>query len=170
MYAAGSRATRGIAVQVTDETGKPVPNAAVNFRLPENGVTGTFNSGGKTEIVNTNAEGRAEVWGMQWGRAAGPLELRITASKGATRGGIVCPLYISDAPVLTGANKDNNAPPEHKVGGSKKKLWILIGAAAAASVAVVGVAAAGGGTAAATPGPVTSPPQIGNPTITISRP
>lgn len=170
MYAAGSRATRGIAVQVTDETGKPVPNAAVNFRLPENGVTGTFNSGGKTEIVNTNAEGRAEVWGMQWGRTAGPLELRITASKGATRGGIVCPLYISDAPVLTGANKDNNAPPEHKVGGSKKKLWILIGAAAAASVAVVGVAAAGGGTAAAAPGSVTSPPQIGNPTITISRP
>ena len=170
VYGAGSRATRGVIVQVTDETGKPVENSVVSFRLPENGVTGTFNSGGKTEIVNTTTDGRAEVWGMQWGRAAGPVELRITAAKGATRGGIICPLYISDAPVLT-ATKDRNPAPQHTTGGSKKKLWILIGAAAAASVAVVGVAAASGSSAATgAPGAVSTPPQIGNPTITISRP
>ncbi len=169
VYAAGARATRGIVVQITDETGKPVENAAVSFRLPENGATGTFSSGSKTEIANTGADGRAEVWGMQWGRTAGALELRITVAKGATRGGAICPLYISDAPVLTGT-KDRDPAPEHKVGSSKKKLWIAVGLAAAASVAVIGVAASNGGTAAVAPGPVSTPPQIGSPTITISRP
>ncbi len=96
--------------------------------------------------------------------------MRITAAKGATRGGAICPLYISDAPVLTGA-KDHDPAPEHKTSGSKKKLWIAIGLAAAASVAVIGVAASSGSkTTAAAPGTVSTPPQIGNPTITISRP
>jgi hypothetical protein len=169
VYAAGSRATHGVVVQVTDETGKPVESASVSFRLPENGPSGTFSSGGKTEIVNTNADGRAEVWGMQWGRATGSLELRITAAKGPTRGGVICPLYISDSAVLT-PTKDRDPAPQHKVGGSKKKLWILVGAAAAASIAVVGIAASGGSAAAVAPGSVSTPPQIGNPTISISRP
>lgn len=170
VYAAGSRATRGIIAQVTDETGKPVANATVTFRLPDTGATGTFSSGNKTEIVNTTADGRAEIWGMQWGRTTGALEMRITAAKGTTRGGVTSPLYISDAPVLTGA-KDHDAAPPHKSGGSKKKLWIVVGLAAAASVAVIGVAAASGSkTAAAAPGSISTPPQIGTPTITISRP
>ena len=83
VYAIGSRATRGVTVQVTDETGKPVESAVVSFRLPDDGPTGEFSSGMRTEIVPTGADGRANVWGMQWNRVTGPLEVRITAAKGA---------------------------------------------------------------------------------------
>lgn len=171
VYAAGSRATRGIIVQVTDETGKPVEGAAVTFRLPESGVTGTFNSGGKTDNATTGSDGRAEVWGMQWGRAPGAFEMRITAAKGSARGGTVCPLYISDAPVLTGSSENNPAPEPKASGSSKKKMWIIIGAAAAAGVAVIGVAGKGGGSNGGAPPPSgPNPPQVGTPSITISRP
>jgi hypothetical protein len=48
VYAPGSRATRGITVQVTDETGQPLEGVAVSFRLPEEGAGGTFASGLRT--------------------------------------------------------------------------------------------------------------------------
>lgn len=171
VYAAGSRATRGIVVQVTDEMGKPVEGAAITFRLPDSGATGTFSSGGKTENANTGSDGRAEVWGMEWGRAAGAFEMRITAAKGSARGGTVCPLYISDAPVLTGSTDKNSTQEPKASGGSKKKMWILIGAAAAAGVAVIGVAGKGGSDNGSAPPPSgPNPPQVGSPSITISRP
>ena len=61
VYPIGSRATRGVTVQVTDESGKPVDSAAVVFRLPQDGPTGTFSSGMQTEIVTTTADGRAKL-------------------------------------------------------------------------------------------------------------
>lgn len=171
VYAAGSRATRGITVQVTDGTGKPVEGAALTFQLPTSGATGTFNSGGRTESITTGADGRAEVWGMQWSQTPGDFEMRVTAAKGEARGGTAIPLHISDAPVLTGST-NGGAPAEPKAsGGSKKMMWILIAAGAAAGVAVIGVAGKGsgsGGGAAPPPGP--NPPQVGTPSITISRP
>ncbi len=96
VYPIGSRATRGVTVQVTDETGKPVDSASVVFRLPDDGPTGTFSSGNKTDVVATGADGRANVWGMQWNRVTGPLEVRITAAKGQARAGTVCGLYLSN--------------------------------------------------------------------------
>lgn len=161
VYAAGSRATRGVVVQITDETGKPVEGAIVNFRMPEQGPSGQFASGQRSEIVNTDASGRAEVWGMQWGREAGAFELRITAAKGQVRGGVVCPLYLSAAAVLT----QDRSTPEHKISRSKKKVWIAVGLAAAIGVAAVGVS--GKAPAAA---PTVAAPQIGTPTIAIGRP
>lgn len=163
VYAAGSRATRGVIVQITDETGKPVEGAVVNFRLPDQGPTGQFASGQRAEIVNTDASGQAEVWGMQWSRETGAFEMRITAAKGQIRGGVVCPLYLSAAAVLS---QDRGAP-EHKISHSKKKLWIAVGLAAAIGVAAVGVAGKSAPTAAAA---TISGPQIGTPTIAIGRP
>src|SRR5271155_4887613 len=68
VYAIGSRATRGVTVQLTDEAGKPVPGAAVSFRMPDSGPAGTFAGGARREIVTTGADGRAGIWGMQWNR------------------------------------------------------------------------------------------------------
>lgn len=163
VYAAGGRATRGVIVQVTDETGKPVAGATVSFRLPESGPSGVFAAGGRTEIVETGADGRAEVWGMAWNRETGPLEMRVVAAKGATRGGTVVPLYLTAAAALT---PERDAAPEHKVGGSRKTLWIAVALAAAASVAVAGLAAKPAAAAAA----AASAPQIQPPTITLGRP
>jgi len=163
VYAIGSRATRGVTVQVTDETGKPVDSAAVVFRLPEDGPSGTFSSGMRTEVVTTSADGRANVWGMQWNRMTGPLEVRITAAKGQARAGTVCGLYLSNALV-------SSEPRQSKVGGwrNHKKIWIGVGIAAAAFAGTAAVSSRGT-PSAATPAGVNAP-QIGTPSIIIGKP
>lgn len=162
VYAVGSRATRGVIVEVTDETGKAVEGATVTFRLPDRGPTGEFASGKRMESVTTGEDGRAEAWGMQWGSEAGSLEMRITAAKGATRGGVVCELHLSEALVTKSADTPK------KAGASKKKLWITVALAGAATAAVIGVAGAKP-PAAIAPGTVESV-KIGSPSIVIGRP
>jgi hypothetical protein len=163
VYAVGSRATRGVTVQVTDETGKPVESASVVFRLPSDGPSGTFSSGTQTEIVGTAADGRASVWGMQWNRMTGPLEVRITAAKGQARAGTVCGLYLSNALATS--------EPRPSAGGgwrSHRRIWIGAGIAAAAFVGVAAISSRGAPSAAAAPGG--NPPQIGAPSIIIGKP
>src|SRR5258706_14652723 len=81
VHRTGTRATRGLTVLVTDETGKPVENAAVSFRLPDEGPTGVFSSGLRTEVGTTGANGRATVWGMQRNKTPGPVGIRVTTVK-----------------------------------------------------------------------------------------
>ncbi|MCL5742452.1 MAG: hypothetical protein M1541_00795 [Acidobacteria bacterium] len=97
VHAAGSRATRGLVVEVTDETGKPVGGVAVNFRLPDEGPSGLFANGMKTEVVITTSDGRATLWGMQWNRTEGPFQIRITAAKDQARAGTIVSQYLSQA-------------------------------------------------------------------------
>jgi hypothetical protein len=162
VYPIGSRATRGVTVQVTDETGKPVDNAAVVFRLPQDGPSGTFSSGMQTEVVPTGVDGHANVWGMQWNRVTGPLEVRITAAKGQARAGTVCGLYLSNALV-------SSEPRQSKAGGwrSHKKIWIGVGIAAAAFASVAVISSRGTPSAAAAG---VNAPQIGTPSIIIGKP
>src|SRR5580693_3788001 len=97
VYRSGTRATRGLTVLVTDETGEPVTDAAVSFRLPEDGPSGVFNSGLRTEVITTGADGKATVWGMQWNKNSGPVEIRITAVKDQARAGLISTQYLSDS-------------------------------------------------------------------------
>jgi hypothetical protein len=165
VYAGGSRSTRGVTVQVTDETGKPVDGATVSFRLPEAGAGGTFSGGTKTEIVTTRGDGRAAVWGMQWNRTEGPFEVRITAVKGSARAGTVCALYLTNA-----VTARDQAAPAGRTGLSRGHKWVWI------ALAVVGgaggaVAAAGlaGKSQSAGSGVVTL--HIGGPTgVNLGRP
>ena len=163
VYPIGARATRGITVQVTDETGKPVERAAVSFRLPDDGPAGAFSSGMRTEIATTSAEGRASVWGMQWNRVTGPLQVRITAAKGQARAGTVCGLFLSDAALSTESRSAK--PPGWR---SNRKIWLGIAIAAGAFAGVATITNRGipGATAAGT----VNAPQIGAPTITIGKP
>ncbi|HTS49590.1 MAG TPA: hypothetical protein VMH05_16670 [Bryobacteraceae bacterium] len=96
VYRTGARAARGLTVLVTDEAGKPVPNASVSFRLPESGPSGLFTSGLRTEIVTTGADGRASVGGMLWNKTAGPVEIHITAVKDQARAGIISTQYLNE--------------------------------------------------------------------------
>jgi hypothetical protein len=162
VYPIGARATRGVTVQVTDETGKPVASAAVSFRLPDDGPTGAFSSGMRTEIATTSADGRASVWGMQWNRVTGPLEVRITAAKGQARAGTVCGLFLSDAVAAT-EPRSAKAPSWR----SHRKIWLGIAIAAGAFAGAAAVTSRG--TPSATAGSVNAP-QIGTPTITIGKP
>lgn len=162
VYRTGTRATRGLTVLVTDETGKPVENAAVSFRLPDEGPSGVFNSGLRTEVATTNAEGRATVWGMQWNKTPGPVEIRITAVKDQARAGIISTQYLSDT-IAAKAGGEGVFSASHK--GRTK--WILI--AAVAGGAVAGLAF---GRSGAKSGPTVSPAGvlIGNPSINVGHP
>ena len=165
MSGTGTRATRGISVQVTDEAGKPVDGAAVSFRLPDEGPSGVFASGLRTEVVTTKADGRATIWGMQWNKTPGQLEIRITAVKDQARAGIVSSQYLSD----TGAAKSGGSSAGgFQASHHSRNKWLLV---------TVAVAGAGAGlvfarspqTAAPTVAPIAST-QVGSPGILIGRP
>jgi hypothetical protein len=161
VYAVGARATRGLTVQVTDQAGKPVEGASVSFRLPESGPAGTFASGSKTEIVTTGADGRAGVWGMQWNRTAGALEVRVTALKGQARAGTTCSVYLSDSPEAR-ASTARVGPKGHRW------LWIALAVGGAAAAAVAVTAVAGKPTTAVSSAPAGF--SISSPSIILGHP
>ncbi len=156
-YALGSRSTRGIAVEVTDDTGKPVEEAAVSFRLPEDGPGGVFSNKSKTQIAATGRDGRASVWGMQWNRMPGTFEVRITVAKGDARAGTVCSQSLTTA----------TAPSARRSGGSHKWLWVALAVAGGAGAAVL----LAGRIESSSSGSATSSvvTYIGSPTIAIGK-
>ena len=163
-YRTGTRATRGITVLVTDEAGQPLDMASVSFRLPDQGATGTFSSGLRTEVVTTGPDGRASVWGMQWSKTAGTVEIHITAVKDQARAGIISTQYLSDS-VAPKAGGEGVFTASH---GGHKWIWI---------VAIAGLAAGGAGYALTRSSgrPILSNPavaglSIGAPSITIGHP
>jgi len=161
VYPAGSKATRGVTVKVTDDAGRPVEGATVSFSLPSDGPGGVFASGARTEVATTHADGGAAVWGMQWNRTPGSFGILITAAKGEARGGVTCSQSLAAAATPDARQSRTGA-------GGHKWLWItlaVVGGAAGAGVA----AKAGGKTAATAPGASTAI-QIGAPTISLGRP
>lgn len=162
IYPIGSRATKGLTVEVTDETGQPVDGATVSFRLPDQGPSGIFNGGIRTQIVTTQAGGKASVWGMQWNKIPGPFEIRVTAVKDQARAGIVTKAILSDASALPGGTGTFRA-------SHRGRKWLLIAAVAAGAGA--GMAMALGHAASAVPAVAPSvAPQIGQPTLTVGHP
>jgi len=181
IHTAGARSNQPIIISLADETGRPVEGASVSIRLPDEAPTGLFANGMRTDIAVTGPDGRVSIRGIQWGRAAGPVQIRITASKGEARAGVLSTQYVTE-PAGTQARRG----PEPAAGPTgprasreqpSRSKWILL-------AALVGGAAAGGVAAAArggrsTPGapPAATPPaitlptaSIGVPTITIGRP
>lgn len=163
VYRTGTRATHGLTVLVTDETGKPVNMAAVSFRLPDDGATGTFSSGLRSEIVTTGPDGRATVWGMQWNKTPGPVEIRITAIKDTARAGVISTQYLSDSVApKSGGEGVFRASHGHK--------WLWLAAIAGAAGAGAAFAFSKGSSApASTTSPVTGL-SIGSPSITVGHP
>jgi hypothetical protein len=173
VYPPGSRATRGVTVEVTGETGQPVEGATVTFQLPPDGPGGVFSNGSKIEIATTGRDGRATVWGMQWNRTLGSFEIRITASKGQIHAGTVCPQYLAAAPpVETGAGanpaRSSGAAATRGAGHSGHKwLWVALVAAGAAGAGVSAATRNMNTHSNATPASVTT---IGIPTISLGHP
>jgi len=160
VYPAGSRATRGVTVRVTNETGQPVEGATVSFSLPSEGPGGVFASGTRTEVATTHADGSAAAWGMQWNRTPGSFVILITAVKGAARSGVTCSQSLAAAAVPA-ARQQRTGARGHKA------LWITL--AVVAGAAGAGVAAAGGSKTSTT-APGLTGVQIGAPTISLGRP
>jgi hypothetical protein len=165
VYRTGTRATRGLTVLVTDETGKPVEMATVSFRLPDEGASGTFGSGLRTEIATTGPDGRATVWGMQWNKTPGPVEIRITAIKDQARAGLVSTQYLSDS-VAAKAGGEGVFSASH---GEHKWLWIGAIAASAVGAGVAFGVSKGSSTPASTTSVVPGL-SIGTPSIIVGHP
>jgi len=166
VHTIGSKTSAGLTVEVTNEIGKPVEGAAVNFRLPSKGPGGQFSNGLNTDLAITDPAGRATVSGMKWNTTPGPLEIRVTAAKGHARAGIVVPQYLSERPSAA-----KSAPPPAEVpnpGRKWVKVAVIVAGAAAGSV-VAGLAF--GRRSSSAPEPASPPAlSVGTPVITIGGP
>jgi hypothetical protein len=141
-------------VRMVDASGKPIPNVAVTFLLPERGPGGTFADGLTSLTVMTDDNGVAVGRGLHPNRTAGQFQIRVTAAyQGQT---------------VTANVTQTNAEPAPGGGGSSKKILILalIGGGAAAGAAVaLGAKHGSSSSPAANPGVVITPgsPSFGPP-------
>jgi hypothetical protein len=192
VHVPGTRSSRPITVEITDETGRPVAGAAVSFHLPEEGPGGAFVNGLRTEVVITDANGRASLHGLQANRVPGRFQIRILASKEQARAGTVSFQYVAEsrggaakpaapaaagpataAPATPTANRPDSAAVTAASSGRKK--WILVAAAVAGAAVAGTIAARAGASSASSPAAVPSVPVtpvlgIGSPTITVGKP
>jgi hypothetical protein len=169
----GSRSSRPLTVEITDETGKPVPGAAVSFHLPEDGPGGVFVNGLRTDVATTDAQGRASLHGLQVNRISGRFQIRIMVSKEQARAGTVSSQYITGNSQPQSA-ADRTAEPGSSAakapaasGSHRHGKWIAV-AGVVGGGAILGIlAAARSGSAAPPAGPT---PTIGPPSITVGKP
>ena len=96
VHAPASRSIHALTVEVRDETGRPVPRAAVSFLLPDSGPGGVFLSGLRTEVDTTDEHGRATLHALQWNRTPGRFQIRIVASFEQARAGIISFQFIGE--------------------------------------------------------------------------
>jgi len=163
MHPPGSKSPRPLTVEITDETGKPVPGAAVSFHLPEDGPGGMFVNGLRTEVATTDSRGRAALRGLQVNRTPGKFQIRIVASKEQARAGAVSSQYVAE--LAGGAS----STPARAVHGHGK--WIAL-AALAGGGAVAAILASGRSSSPA-PSPATPAAPaltIGAPSISVIKP
>ena len=84
-----SHSSAAFHVVVIDDAGAPVSDAAVVFRLPSEGATGTFRDGTHSSVVYTDASGKAEAANIDWNGVSGPMSIRVTATKDTAHAGIL---------------------------------------------------------------------------------
>lgn len=86
---AGSTAVKGFTVLVADAAGAPVSDSAVVFRFPDDGPSGSFADATHSAIVYTSADGLARISGIKWSDKPGPVAIKVLATKGDARAGIM---------------------------------------------------------------------------------
>lgn len=168
VHSPGSHSARFLTVQITDESGRPVEGAAVSFHLPEDGASGTFSSGLRTDVVTSDAHGRATLHNLNLNHVAGRFQIRIVAAKEQAHAGIVSFQYI--------AGPERAASPASAAGPPHRIRWIAVAAAVCGGAAAGILAARSGGVAAPSAPPASSPAaagtslSIGSPTVTVGKP
>lgn len=162
----GSRSSRPITVEITEETGRPVAGAAVSFHLPEDGPGGAFVNGLRTEVVITDLGGRASLRGLLANRIPGRFQIRILASKEQARAGTVSFQYV--------AEPRGGVPSAATASHGRGKWMALAAAVLGGTVAGLAVVRGGGATSPAAAGTTSTPVPpvltIGTPSITAGKP
>jgi hypothetical protein len=175
VHTPGSHSLRPLTVEITSETGKPVEGAAVSFHLPEEGPGGTFGNQLRTDVVITDAKGRASLRGLQLNHAPGPFQIRIVAAKEQAHAGAVSSQYISEPRSGTVSTSLPAPAASGTPTASRSSLkWIVMAVAAGGAAAAVALLAgkSGAGSTPAASTAVTAAPTItiGQPTITVGKP
>ncbi|MGA2130842.1 MAG: hypothetical protein ABSH50_00880 [Bryobacteraceae bacterium] len=189
VHPAGAHITHPLTVEVADETGRPVAGAAVSFQLPPEGPGGIFANGLRTDLVLTDANGRAVLHSLLLNRTSGSFRIKITAVKEQARAGIVSQQYIGGNSVSAAVGTSTPAvsaktepaapgpvarsgeitPTTTKMSSGSHKKWIVIAAIAVGGVvAFVGVSRAAKSNSNSTVS--SSTVSVGTPTITIGQP
>jgi hypothetical protein len=164
-HVAGSRNTRPLIVQITDDDGQAVSGAAVSFRLPDDGPGGLFANGLRTEVAISDAGGRATVRRMQLNHTPGDFQIRITASKEQARAGTLARQFIA------GPEQTPGRALRSKAKSGRKWMVVALMAAGLAGGVSVGVAMRpAAAVAAAHPAPPAPALTIGPPVVTVGRP
>lgn len=174
VHTAGVKSTQPIILELTDETGRPVPGVSVSVQLPESGPTGRFATGLRTEIGRSGDDGRVAIRGIEWSRQPGSVMLRVTAHRGEARAGILLAQYIhvptpGDSRAESPARATRPAPASP---GPSRAKWMLF-LALAGGAAAGGVAAASRGSAPGAPPPTSGAQNglsIGSPSLTVGQP
>lgn len=161
VHAMGSRGASILTVEVIDDAGNPVENAAVSFRLPASGPGGVFSNGLTTEVVITGRDGRAALSRVRFNKTAGPFDIRVTAVKGQVRAGTAIPRQLSTPGGAKTAGQAAYHAPRKRF-----KTILLVAGVAAGSVAA-GLAYSRKTGSAASSGDSLS---VGMPTVTIGAP
>ena len=159
VHAAGSRSARPLAVHVTDDMGQAVAGAAVSFRLPEEGPSGLFSNRLRSEVVVSDAGGRASVRHVQWNQTPGALHIRITAAKDQARAGTLSRQFMAAAPAVV------------RTRSTRRRM--LLGLLAAGVAGGIGVAVGSAVSARSAPAPAvaTGPTvTVGTPVISLGKP
>jgi hypothetical protein len=159
----GSRSSRPLTVEITDETGKPVTGAAVSFHMPEDGPGGTFVNGLRTDVATTDSRGRAALHGLQINRTPGKFQIRIVASKEQARAGAISSQYVAE---LQGVAP--STPAARAVHGRGR--WIALAALAGGGAVAAILAAGKSGSTAAPSTPAAPTLTIGAPVISVVKP
>jgi hypothetical protein len=169
----GSKISRPLVVEVTDETGRPVPSAAVSFHLPDDGPTGVFLNGLRTEVSTTDATGRAALHGLVLNRTPGRFLIRVVASKEQARAGVISFQYIAEPRSGAAAASPSRSPAGPRQGASAggHARWLIVAAivGGGAVAGILGSARKSAGTPAATTPPA-STLTIGPPSSTVGKP
>lgn len=168
VHAPGTRSLKPLTVQVTDETGRPIEHAVISFHLPEDGPSGVFLSGLRTEVAITDRSGRASIHSLQWNRTPGRFQIRIIAAREQAHAGTVSFQYIGDS----GARSGPVAPALLHSNVRKHPRWMVAAALAAAAV-TAGVINGTRGKGSSRPGSDGSQPApltIGPPVLTVAKP
>jgi hypothetical protein len=184
VYAPGAKAARPLMVEVTDEMGRPIAGAAVSFHLPEDGPSGTFSNGLRTDVAVTDEHGRAAPRALVFNRVPGQLSVRIIATKEQATAGTLATENIADPAAGKEAAKFDNTKAVAVMGRPRprdisagpghghKKLILILGAVAAGAAAGMLIRAERSKSGSSTSGPETTaaPPTIGAPTVSVGKP
>ena len=146
---ANTRTARGLGIQVVDENGAPVSDAAVAFRFPDVGSSASFADGSHSAVAYTDAGGNAHVGNFQWNAVPGPVALRVTATKGASHAGLMV-----EQTLISGTPSQASVPvrpiPTPAAGEAEAAIRtpepeeVVVASAAAASEVAPRLASAGG--------------------------